>query len=170
MLRNCTFGPWSFGKPSTPPALRRLSPVHKRIQSLRALIFRRLAAWPPLRLFIVDCRETGRSHRLPRTAPLRRRNHQLRRGLSYAVSRRTAQRRAAAHAKENGSGNRTNERDTVTKLGRQYIPIPWHCPFPHCASVAWTCLMEETRISPFHSTIVPTQALAAPAATAYAAA
>jgi protein tyrosine phosphatase (PTP) superfamily phosphohydrolase (DUF442 family) len=29
------------------------------------------------------------------------------------------------------SGNRSDERDAVTKLGIEYVQIPWHCPFPH---------------------------------------
>jgi protein tyrosine/serine phosphatase len=27
-------------------------------------------------------------------------------------------------------GSRESERELVTKLGMQYVPIPWHCPFP----------------------------------------
>jgi len=27
-------------------------------------------------------------------------------------------------------GSRESEREQVTKLGMQYVPIPWHCPFP----------------------------------------
>lgn len=27
-------------------------------------------------------------------------------------------------------GSRKNEREQVTKLGMQYVSIPWHCPFP----------------------------------------
>jgi protein tyrosine phosphatase (PTP) superfamily phosphohydrolase (DUF442 family) len=27
-------------------------------------------------------------------------------------------------------GSRENERKRVTELGMQYVPIPWHCPFP----------------------------------------
>jgi tyrosine-protein phosphatase SIW14 len=27
-------------------------------------------------------------------------------------------------------GSRESEREEVTKLGMQYVPIPWHCPFP----------------------------------------
>jgi len=27
-------------------------------------------------------------------------------------------------------GSREDERERVTKLGMQYVPIPWHCPFP----------------------------------------
>ena len=27
-------------------------------------------------------------------------------------------------------GSREGERERVTKLGMQYVPIPWHCPFP----------------------------------------
>ena len=27
-------------------------------------------------------------------------------------------------------GSRKRERDLVTKLGMEYVPIPWHCPFP----------------------------------------
>ncbi len=28
-------------------------------------------------------------------------------------------------------GSREDERERVNKLGMQYVPIPWHCPFPH---------------------------------------
>ncbi len=27
-------------------------------------------------------------------------------------------------------GSRKHERNVVTKLGMEYVPIPWHCPFP----------------------------------------
>jgi protein tyrosine phosphatase (PTP) superfamily phosphohydrolase (DUF442 family) len=27
-------------------------------------------------------------------------------------------------------GTREDERERVTKLGMEYVPIPWHCPFP----------------------------------------
>ncbi|GAC1515676.1 MAG: hypothetical protein NVS1B11_33700 [Terriglobales bacterium] len=27
-------------------------------------------------------------------------------------------------------GSRRHERNVVTKLGMEYVPIPWHCPFP----------------------------------------
>src|SRR6266566_8331222 len=27
-------------------------------------------------------------------------------------------------------GSRKHERDVVTKLGMEYVPMPWHCPFP----------------------------------------
>ncbi|HET9283569.1 MAG TPA: hypothetical protein VFR24_16555 [Candidatus Angelobacter sp.] len=27
-------------------------------------------------------------------------------------------------------GSRKRERDLVTKLGMQYVAMPWHCPFP----------------------------------------
>jgi tyrosine-protein phosphatase SIW14 len=28
-------------------------------------------------------------------------------------------------------GSRNDERERVNRLGMQYVPIPWHCPFPH---------------------------------------
>ena len=33
-------------------------------------------------------------------------------------------------------GSRKSERARVTKLGMQYVPIPWHCPFPRDAAFA----------------------------------
>ncbi len=33
-------------------------------------------------------------------------------------------------------GNRRQERDQVTRLGMQYVPIPWHCPRPRDAVFA----------------------------------
>ena len=29
-----------------------------------------------------------------------------------------------------GRGSRKHEREIVTRLGMEYAPIPWHCPFP----------------------------------------
>jgi tyrosine-protein phosphatase SIW14 len=33
-------------------------------------------------------------------------------------------------------GNRASERKEVTRLGMEYVAIPWHCPFPHDATFA----------------------------------
>jgi protein tyrosine phosphatase (PTP) superfamily phosphohydrolase (DUF442 family) len=33
-------------------------------------------------------------------------------------------------------GSRDKEREQVTKLGMQYVAIPWHCPFPEDAIFA----------------------------------
>lgn len=34
------------------------------------------------------------------------------------------------------TGVRNSEKDKVTKMGIQYVPIPWHCPFPRDAALA----------------------------------
>jgi len=33
-------------------------------------------------------------------------------------------------------GNRESERKEVTRLGMEYVAIPWHCPFPHDVTFA----------------------------------
>ena len=33
-------------------------------------------------------------------------------------------------------GSNANERKLVTKLGMEYVPLPWHCPFPRDATFA----------------------------------
>lgn len=44
------------------------------------------------------------------------------------------------------STSSTHEKDAVTKLGMQYVSIPWHCPFPRDDAFAqFLKLMQENK-------------------------